>query len=75
MFTSPLLELLASRDVRKLSCLSAIFLLCFLTLPSSAGSSFKMVVKVKGKVETKLASSDKWKPVFSSRLLKDGQNH
>ena len=60
--------------MRKSVYLSILLVASLLSLPSLAGSSFKMVVKVKGKVDSKIASADEWKPVFSSRLLKNDQD-
>ena len=51
------------------------FLTAFLLSgPSYADEGWKMVVRVEGKVQSRLASASRWKPVFSSRLLKSAKD-
>lgn len=45
-----------------------------LLTPVSAGGTWKLVVRVKGKVQSRFASANRWIPVFSSRLLEDGND-
>lgn len=54
--------------------LTAALALGLLSAPTLANDNWKLLVRVKGKVETRLAAAQSWKPVFSSRLLKDKQD-
>lgn len=45
-----------------------------LVIPSLAADNWKMVVKVKGKVETQFADGAAWAPVYTSRLLTQAQD-
>lgn len=59
---------------KRLGILATVLALGLFLAPANAGGTWKIVVRVKGKVQSRLASANKWIPVFSSRLLKDGQD-
>lgn len=54
-------------------CAALLFATVFATA-GQAADEWKLVIKVKGQVQTKFANSDSWITVWSNRLLRDGQD-